>query len=183
MQQGLTSSRLLSQTPHLALRGSNLTPARTRRNTSSTPNHLEHQSLTPSPIFHLHFFLSKGWRGQRTWAGVGRCWRTGWTGATSNGPLSPSRLLSKLLLFPSRCNVSTFSPFAFISLSPFYLRACLSARLESVNLMKSKVKHWAGIRRHPRDNHVCFGCLCVCVFARGSTESRCILQMQREAGG
>lgn len=50
-----------------------------------TPNHLEHQSLTPSPIFHLHFFLSKGWRRQRTWAGVGRCWRTGWTGATSNG--------------------------------------------------------------------------------------------------
>lgn len=41
-----------------------------------TPNHLEHQSLTPSPIFHLHFFLSKGWRGQRTWAGVGRCGRS-----------------------------------------------------------------------------------------------------------
>lgn len=109
-----------------------------------TPNHLEHQSLTPSPIFHLPpFFLVFSLKRLARAADLGWSWQVlahRMDRRDFKRPLSPSRLLSKLLLlFPPRCNVSTFPPFAFISLSPFYLRACLPARLESVNLMKSKV--------------------------------------------
>lgn len=88
-----------------------------------TPNHLDHQGLTPSPIIHLRFlfFSSKGWLGQPTWTRVSRRWRSGRTAATSNsrsrlpfsfprGCFLPVEMCPPSLPLPSSCR----APFACV---------------------------------------------------------------------
>lgn len=151
---------------------------------------LEHQSVKTKAYFSSFFFFQKTGQGSRHWlklAYTGTCWPTlarEWY--RLNGcqviedcqnnfkwPLSPSLLLfhSPLLSFLlSYCHcLFAFHSLSFSSSLCLFLLAVFISCSESVNLMKRKVKHLAGIRKHPCDNYVCVSC----VWA--STESRFIL--------
>lgn len=149
----------------------------------------EHQSVKTKPYFFFFFFFFQktGWGG-RHWlklACTGTCWPTlarEWH--RLNGcqviedcqrnfkwPLSPSLLLFcspllSILLSNCHCLLLSLSLSLMLFISPLAVFISCS---ESVNLMKRKVKHLAGIRKHPCDNYVRVSCVWV------STESSFIL--------
>lgn len=135
-------------------------------------------------------FFSKDWPGQQAPAQVGTQWHmlahigksvvlTKWlpshrglpkqlqmTALSFSGPISLSPPLCLTLLLP----LSVSLPLSLFSLSlSLSLPAVFISCTESVNLMKRKVKHLAGIRKHPCDNYVRDSCV------RVSAESRFIL--------
>lgn len=155
----------------------------------STLKPLEHQSVKTKALlpFFPFFFktLARAAGIGSTWhalAHVSPCWQM--TGADSVAAKS-LRTAKETSNDRSLLLCTYFTPhsslFTLLLPSLFYLPLCLSPSLcfflfpltvfisclESGNLMKRKVKHLAGIRKHPCDNVVCVSC--VCAFPQGNS--------------
>lgn len=143
----------------------------------------EHQRVQSKAYFSFLFF--KDCPGQQALAQVGMHWHML---AHIGKRVVPTQWLPSHRGLPKKLQMTVLSFSAPILLSPplyftlllplsfssslclvFFPLAVFISCSEAVNLMKRKVKHLAGIRKHPCDNYVCVSCV------RVSTERRFIL--------